>query len=138
MGILGNIKHSLFFLVKGLQALPAEGLKVYYRGIPSSEFATIEEKYTSGMTIHWSGFTSASVDWDVALRFATKEGPGGVVFKINALTARVIGELSALPREREVILLPNFKAVVGEWSEVPDGNVHQISLQEMQGSMVVY
>jgi len=69
----------------------------------------IARNYEKGKKIHWSGTTSTSMDAAVAEAFAKSEG---VVFRITASSARVLGEISVLPGEAESILLPNFKALV--------------------------
>mmetsp|Transcript_46200 Transcript_46200/g.103603 ORF Transcript_46200/g.103603 Transcript_46200/m.103603 type:complete len:238 (+) Transcript_46200:189-902(+) len=116
MEILEKIQFFLHFLLSGLQRIPAvpseehEGGTLFYRGVPSTHRKVIEEKYTVGKVITWSGFSSVTSDLNVARQeFA---GDYGIVFCVRARTARDISGISAIPSEKEAILLPNFRAVV--------------------------
>eukprot|EP00971_Amphidinium_carterae_P261691 5191511-Amphidinium_carterae.1 len=110
--ILAGIENYLHYFMAALHAVqPSEGL--FYRGVSKSAFEKYRSHYSkTGKKIHWSGITSTSVDYCIAESFAGREGPGGVIFKIRAQSARAIHMYSAKPDEAEVLLLPNFKAVV--------------------------
>ena len=102
-GGLGQLKPYLYYLFRGLEALPAASNRTVYRGVPSSCAAAVREKYLTGVDVYWTSFTSASDDLRTALEFALKEGPGGVIFRITSLTGRYEKWYSSMPREGEVI-----------------------------------
>jgi hypothetical protein len=64
----------------------------------------LARNYMQGRRVHWSGFSSASPDRDVALKFA---GSNGVLLKLSLLKSgsrtRDIHCLSAIQEEHEVI-----------------------------------
>ncbi len=75
---------------------------------PSESFCSegrelLLHNYQRGRKIHWSGFSSASLSREVALRFA---GAGGVLLRLDLLPrgsrARDIRDLSVLRGEEEV------------------------------------
>lgn len=98
----------LYFLMSGLEALPKE-VGVVYRGIKEHSMPIIRQYYQHGRKVHWSGFSSTSTSFRTARAMA---GFGGIVLKIRARSGRKLGQASALPREEEVLLLPNFSAIV--------------------------
>ena len=107
---LNTLSGYLHFLMGGLQALPPHRGAVY-RGLKASAMPTVHKHYAQVTNrVHWSGLSSMSESFDFARMMA---GHGGVVFKLSVRTAaRKLGEASALPREQEVLCLPNFAAVV--------------------------
>jgi len=105
--------HGYFFLMMtALSRLPPVSGTVY-RGIDREKAKDALAKMPVGQSIHWSGFTSTSPEKAEAEAFAAG---GGILFRIQLLDrkakARDISELSVFPYEKEVLLLPNFKAVV--------------------------
>ena len=87
--------------------------------------------------VHWSGLTSVSTDRRQAENFASQEGPGGVVFHVRARTGRAIFPYSAIPVEKEVILLPNFKAHVSE-GLTKAGDFFELKLTEAREDTFVF
>ena len=65
----------------------------------------LSQHYRQGRPVHWSGFSSASPNRNVALKFA---GPGGVLLRLVLLhedsRSRDIHRLSAISSENEVFL----------------------------------
>ena len=138
---LQQLKPILYYLFRGLEALPAAVNIVVYRGVPSSSSAVVREKYQAGKGVYWTSFTSASEDIATAVEFASKEGPGGVVFRIRSLTGRYVKWYSSMPREGEVILSPNssFTVSEGPHDEVLNGHTMcVVCLIERQEENVVY
>jgi hypothetical protein len=66
----------------------------------------LSRHYRQGRRVHWNGFSSASSDMRVALKFA---GVNGVLLRLTLLKAgsrsRDIHDLSAVTSEREVLSL---------------------------------
>ena len=93
------LKPYLTYLIRGLSKLPVVE-ELVYRGVPSCNLATVRDKYRKGVHVHWSAFTSTSTDIARAKRFA--QGPGGIIFRINAVQGRRIAAYSAMPYEDEV------------------------------------
>jgi hypothetical protein len=66
----------------------------------------LSRHYRQGRRVHWSGFSSASLDMRVALKFA---GVNGALLRLTLLKAgsrsRDIHALSALTSEQEVLNL---------------------------------
>ncbi len=82
--MMRKLKPYLSYLMRGLQALP-EVHATCYRGVPSECLPVVLAKYTQGSDIHWSAFTSCTLDINTAKHFAQK---GGVIFSIKILSAR--------------------------------------------------
>ena len=61
--------------------------------------------YTRGRRVHWSGFSSATTQREIAMDFA---GPGGVLLRLDLLPigsrARDICNFSAVRHEKEACL----------------------------------
>ena len=72
-GTLPQLKPYLYYLFRGLEALPATNRTVY-RGVPSSGTAGVCEKYLTGADVYWTSFSSATGDIRTAIKFA-KRGP---------------------------------------------------------------
>jgi hypothetical protein len=70
----------------------------------------LSRHYRQGRRVHWSGFSSASSNMSVALKFA---GFNGVLLRLTLLKAgsrsRDIHDLSAVKSEREVLSLSRFE-----------------------------
>jgi hypothetical protein len=66
----------------------------------------LSRHYRQGRRVHWNGFSSASSDMRVALKFA---GVNGVLLRLTLVKAgsrsRDIHDLSAVTSEREVLSL---------------------------------
>jgi hypothetical protein len=76
----------------------------------------LSRHYRQGRRVHWNGFSSASSEMRVALRFA---GVNGVLLRLTLLKAgsrsRDIHDLSAVTSEREVLSLQHsvtFRSVI--------------------------
>ena len=123
-GALMKLKPILYYLFRGLEALPAAVDKVVYRGVPSSCAAVVQEKYLTGTDVYWTAFTSASDNMATPFAFASSERVGGVIFRITSLTGRYVKRYSSIPREGEVIFSPNssFTVFKGPHNDVlPNG-----------------
>jgi hypothetical protein len=126
----------IYFLMTGLTRLAPYGeghAAVLYRGIDSTGRERAIRDYHDGRRLHWSGFSSATPDLNVARNFA---GPDGLILRIRLLKkgsqARDIRALSALQQENEVLLLPNFPTIVNEEAKFdPSLGVHVVDLKEM-------
>jgi len=132
---LKGVKHYLHFLLRGLKKIPvappdAQGdFPVVFRGIPSTHRPLVAANYLKGRPITWSGITSVSDNEEVAKReFA---GPGGVLFRITARTARAISRISKFPDEKELVLLPDFKAFVTSGLTKVEGAAMDIWIVEL-------
>jgi hypothetical protein len=106
----------LFYLMTGLFRLrPYRG--TLYRGIDVDKAGSVRKKFQVGMRLSWAGFNSATPDLDIAKSFA---GEDGVILRIKTLEAdsnsRDIRNLSAIPGESEVLLLPNIELFVANVS----------------------
>ena len=134
---LEELQGYLYFLMSAFEKLPPEPEATFFRGVPKSALPIIEENYKSGRHVHWSGLTSVSTDRRQAENFASQEGPGGVVFHVRARTGRAIFPYSAIPIEKEVILLPNFKAHVSE-GLTKAGDFFELKLTEAREDTFVF
>ena len=136
-----QLKPILCYLFRGLEALPAAVNVVVYRGVPSSSSALVREKYEAGKDVYWTSFTSASEKFATAVEFASKEGPGGVIFRIKSLTGRYVHWYSSMSREGEVVFSPNssFTVSEGPHDEVLNGRTMcVVCLIERRQESVVY
>ena len=113
-GALVKLKPILYYLFRGLEALPAAVDKVVYRGVPSSCTDVVRQLYLTGANVYWTSFTSASEGIDAATQFASTEGAGGVIFRITSQTGRYVHSYSSTPREGEVIFSPNSSFTVSK------------------------
>ena len=106
-----HLKPYLAFLMRGLGALPPVEATVF-RGLPGTPETVqmIRTHYTIGKDIHWSSFSSTTLDIAKAKRFAA--GPGGILFRIAISSGRSVTAYSAHPDEAEILLSPNTKLVV--------------------------
>ena len=83
------LKPYLSYLRRALGKLPAVQTTVY-RGIPAESLGVVREKYKIRAMVYWSAFTSTSTDISAAKRFA--QGPGGIIFRIDAVNGRRVSE----------------------------------------------
>ena len=92
----------------------ADTSEVYevYRGMSRKkvDVAFYEQAKRDGEQVQWNAFTSTSRSREVALRFAKREGDGGVLFVIARRHAHAaaadVSSVSQFPDEQEVLLLP--------------------------------
>ena len=137
-----QLKSFLYYLFRGLEALPAAVDHVVYRGVPASCVVVVRQLYLTGANVYWTTFTSSSEDISTAVEFATKEGPGGVIFRITSISGRYVKWYSSMPREGEVIFSPNstFFVAQGPHDEVlPNGmTMLVVNLTERRQKDVVY
>jgi hypothetical protein len=117
-----------YYIHSALRKLP-NYKGVVYRG--NRTVGIVKKEYYAGCIIFWSGFTSTTVDINVAQTFA---GQDGVVFRINVSNGKVIAALSVLGGEKEVLLLPNAGLVVSKemHTELADGKQY-LDLVEVSG-----
>merc|ERR1712196_495845 len=83
-----KIEGYMFYLMGGLEALDPLPQASFFRGIGKTKFQIVQDNYEPGISIHWSGMTSVSRTKEVSMEFALEEGPGGVLFQINARSGR--------------------------------------------------
>lgn len=108
----------LYYLMTGLQRLPAYRCEFVYRGIDKNGAPRALKEYRLGRSCHWSAFSSAVPEDGLrnAINFAKSSGAGGLILRVTTLgdesRIRDIRDLSAFPDEAEVLLLTNFKTVV--------------------------
>jgi hypothetical protein len=113
----------IYFFMTALDALPpyvpnGKPAKLF-RGTPDVHKF---EEYTLGRAIHWSAYSSATVNIEIAKQFS---GQGGVICHIDTRSGRDVSPYSAICREDEVILNPNTKFhVSSELEKEPDGYWH--------------
>ena len=105
---VAKLKGYLHFIFKGLQNMPNVKVDVF-RGLKARSMPTIHKFYSQGQKVHWSGFSSTTTNFNVARNFA---GHGGIVIKLKIVSGKILGSASALAREEEILLMPNFAAVV--------------------------
>ena len=130
------LKPFLAYLLRGLAQLPvATGL--VYRGVPAPTRPAIDEHYTLGADVHWSGFTITTLDPARARAFA--QGPGGIIFRITLVNGgRRVSAYSAFPSESEVLLSPNARFIVtAPCRENPDGYCY-VDMLERAGEGIVF
>jgi len=114
----------LYYLMTGLDRLPAFDGDYLYRGIDAVGADHARAEYTQGRSCHWSGFSSATPELGPSKQFAKQSGPGGVILRIKVLKkdarARDIRKYSAFAGEDEVLLLPNYKTMVISEAQMDD------------------
>jgi len=105
---LENWKGFIYYFQSALSKLPNFTGSVY-RGVPFSP--NVIQNYTLNRRIHWSAFSSASNDINIAKGFATE---GGIILEIKILNGRVLGDYSFYPTESEIVLSPNTTFIVSD------------------------
>eukprot|EP00961_Rhodomonas_salina_P295518 3935532-Rhodomonas_salina.1 len=93
-----------WFLVCALRKLPPVKKKVF-RGVPE-RVLTLSSSYVKDRHVVWISFTSTTLDRDGTMK---SFGEGGTFVHIEAIDARDISELSLLPQEKELLLMPNAR-----------------------------
>jgi len=110
---LKNCHGYLYYLMTGLCKLPPYSKsECLYRYIDAKGAARARAEYRQGRSIHWSGFSSASTEPQKSFGAG-----GGLLIRIwlaENSRSRDLALLSAFPNEKEVLLLPNFKAMVSK------------------------
>lgn len=113
----------LWHLMGALRALP-DHARIVYRGI---EDPPHQDRYVKSNRIHWSGFSSTTVNPDVARGFAR----GGVIFELDVRNAKDIQPYSWFGNaEGELLLSPNMEFLVTE-------EVHEPTDGPLQGCRVI-
>ena len=106
----------LSHLMAALRALP-DHARTVYRGIHDPPALA---SYVKSSKIHWSGFSSTSVDAAVAAGFAS----GGVVFVLQVRNAKDIQPYSWFGSgEGELLLNPNMEFLVTKELHTPTSGV---------------
>lgn len=130
--VMKHVAGYSHYLFKGLQMLPKyEG--VLWRGIwePNAVSMTVENYKPRMREVHWSSFSSATPDREIAASFA---GDAGLVFRVEMhSSARDVRFLSALD-EDERLILPNTKFVVDKVAHESEDGVWEIHLVESPGT----
>jgi DnaJ-class molecular chaperone len=128
------LKPYLAYLMNGLFKLPSfEG--TVYRGIPNAALRIIQDSYIAGASIHWSGFSSATTDINIARGFADK---GGIIFHILCHTGRMVSEYSHFKDEAEIMLSPNSRFVVCSVCRLHGDGFYRVELVEARTETVLY
>merc|ERR1711865_1095109 len=95
----------------------------------------IIDNYQEGKEIHWSAFSSGSVDRSDASGFACKSG---LLFKLQVRAcARDIQKVSAMPSEQERLILPNTKFVVTKGAHHAQDGMREVHMIEVKGQFVL-
>jgi len=95
----------LYFILSALKKFPDVTTTVF-RGIPANCKEGIQKNYKQNRPIHWSGFSSATKEEEIAKTFA---GPNGILFRIQVFNGKEINQCSFVPNEKEILLSPNMK-----------------------------
>ena len=134
---MARIKPYLAFLRRGLAALPAVEDTVFrgLRGTPEA-MDMIRANYTVGKSIHWSAFTSTTLDILKAKDFTG--GPGGILFRIKITSGRSVNAYSAHPDESEILLSPNSKLVVFTGCSLHRDGYYYVDLVETRDDTFTY
>ena len=126
------LSHYLFFLLRGLEKLPAvKG--VVYRGYPDR--ATTTAHYKVGRPIQWGAFASTSRDRTATYKFTDKST--GVIFKLTISSGREVSRYSYFQGEQEVLISPQARFTVASAAYVaPDGFTY-IDMVETSGTVYI-
>ena len=90
-----------------------------------------------GREIHWSAFSSATTDENIARAFATR-GSNGVLFKIYVFNAKDISHYSVLQGENEMLLSPNMNFFVAQVCTEPSGLLVVDLIQKKSDDKLIY
>lgn len=125
----------LKLVLTALSRLPSISLTVY-RGV-KSQIESEGEKYETGRSIVWWGFSSCSVDRNISAKdqFLGETGRR-TLFLVDCVNGKNICKHSYHKTENEVLLLPATKVQVIENINCGDG-LHQIHLKEIQSSFIL-
>ena len=116
----------LYFINNALKKLP-DFCGIVWRG---STNALVAQKYRKGTVVTWSAFSSTSTNEHTAKKFARKDG---LLFRIEAVSAKDVSLFSVFPEEAEVIFPPNSELfVVQDARRMPDGFL-QVDLVQKRG-----
>jgi len=103
----------IHYFQSALSKLPDFKITVY-RGVRNRNF--VEENYKLGRKIHWSAYSSTSLDAETAKEFATVSG---IVLSIKVVNGKSIKDYSPF-QEGEILLSPNMSFIVSK--ELYDAN----------------
>eukprot|EP01126_Amoeba_proteus_P037659 TRINITY_DN3897_c0_g1_i14.p1 TRINITY_DN3897_c0_g1~~TRINITY_DN3897_c0_g1_i14.p1 ORF type:complete len:344 (+),score=93.71 TRINITY_DN3897_c0_g1_i14:433-1464(+) len=98
----------IYYLQLALSKFPNSEVTVY-RGISSDQLDNFIQNYTCGTRIHWSAYTSSSLNLSHAKKFA---GPNGIIITISILNGKNISSYSVFGGESEILLSPNMTFIV--------------------------
>ena len=105
----------LYFIISALKKLP-DFCGIVWRG---STNALVAQQYRKGTVVTWSAFSSTLPNEHTAKKFAGKDG---LLFRIEAFSAKDISLFSVFPEDSEVIFPPNSELfVVQDARRMPDG-----------------
>jgi len=104
-----------------------------YRGIPANCKEGIEKDYKQNRPIHWSGFSSATKEEEIAKSFA---GPNGILFRIRVFNGKEINQCSFVPNEKEILLSPNMKFKVTNALHLEPNGFFYVDLEEEQKEFI--
>eukprot|EP01102_Stenamoeba_stenopodia_P002007 TRINITY_DN117_c0_g2_i1.p1 TRINITY_DN117_c0_g2~~TRINITY_DN117_c0_g2_i1.p1 ORF type:complete len:439 (-),score=73.80 TRINITY_DN117_c0_g2_i1:153-1469(-) len=99
-------KGYLYYLMRALDKFPDINAQVF-RGTKNVSF--VQTAYKQGRSIHWSAFSSTSLEERTARMFAGQEG---VVFRLQLFSAKDISAYSVIKSEKELLVSPNLNFVV--------------------------
>eukprot|EP00929_Paragymnodinium_shiwhaense_P047551 TRINITY_DN24116_c0_g1_i1.p1 TRINITY_DN24116_c0_g1~~TRINITY_DN24116_c0_g1_i1.p1 ORF type:complete len:553 (-),score=67.31 TRINITY_DN24116_c0_g1_i1:1123-2781(-) len=122
------------FLFGALQALPKETC-VLWRGIRSSDAVklALDNYQPKAKAIHWCSFSFATVDRDVAVGLFADSKTAGLLFRLEVDScSRDISQVSALPSEKDRLILPNTRFIVSEPLVVATDGMREIHLQQIR------
>lgn len=135
--VMGHLAGFSHFLFSALMIMPAyQG--VLWRGIHDTEAVQLaKESYHPRMkAVHWSAFSSASPNREIAVDFATA-GDDGLIFRIETTNcARDIRRCSAMVEEDERTILPNTKFIVDKTYFMAEDGIYEIHLVEAAGDTI--
>ena len=121
------IKGCLFYALSALRKLP-NFKGVVFRGNNKPEL--VKKEYIPGREVFWSGFTSTTVDVNVAKQFA---GSSGVIFRIKINSGKVIQAFNVVGGENEVLLPSNAGSVVSGDVHIEADGVQYLDMVEKAG-----
>jgi len=125
----------LYYFQSALAKIPCvpEGTRLY-RGINT---AATTGNYGLGRQIHWSAYSSASLEQDSAKAFATK---GGVVMVIQVCKegGKNISDYSPFTTEKEILLSPNIEMIVSKALHVAEDGHSYIELTQKDSGVNTY
>ena len=133
--VMRALKPYLTYLMRGLMALPGVQTTCF-RGVPPDCLDAVQAKYVLGTDVHWSAFTSCTPMLETAKQFA--QTAGGVIFRMQMLSARDVRAYSAFPQEQELLLSPNVKLVVTASCRLEADGYYYVDLLERRGAGIVF
>jgi len=110
LSIIQNWAGYLHFFQKALSKIPSHSNLVVYRGIDMRD--PIITNYKKGRKIHWSAYSSTTLELSTAKQFATKNG---IIIKLETQSeqsGKSIAFFSPFKNEEEILLSPNLEMIV--------------------------